>query len=791
MSKWSIGKKFGVGFGIVFTVLCAALGFYHCTVRSVTSGFHNLLATDLVTATDAGAIATDMLQLRRHEKDFLLRKDLQYPEQFTSTFTMMRGRIEAISHLAQQSGDTKVSERTQEMLQLSDTYAETFMKVVDTLVKLGLDWGSGMQGEFRSAAQALTDAMAKHQVDDLYREMLLLVRWQTEFVMTRDERYKNNVLSTLKNYKMLLEQNAYEEKAKQEQLRTLAEYSETFDKYLASLAAEDSNDGLIQHQMDELLHGLETVLYQVFIPDGAAQVLKIRDEEKNYLLHRDKKYVQATHKAVAALQTHLTNSGMTLESAEDVVSESLNKYQQVLDALDSYQKAFDAVVALDDEITAFIVSMREAFHKVEPIVQEVKDTSLNAMATKERATGDAAHTRSHIALAGGIAAIILGFLVAIVMSRAITKPMRQMVDAATKVAAGDLTGTIEVTSRDETGRLMQAMQTMSVTLRQIVGDIRLAATNVSAGAHEIVQGNSALSQRTQGQASALEETASSMEQMTGTVKQNADNARQANQLAANARAQAEQGGEVVSKAMAAMADISHSSKKIADITSVIDGIAFQTNLLALNAAVEAARAGEQGRGFAVVATEVRKLAQHSADAAKEIKALIVDSVDKIEGGTRLVDETGKALAEIVTAVKKVSDIVAEIASASQEQSAGIEQVNRAVMQMDEMTQQNAALVEEAAAASESVDTQARSLQQLMAFFTIEERTKAQDSTRADVAMPTPTQPEKHTGGRSRSDAGMPKTKPDAVRQGRAAQYENSHQRAMITSNSAESDWIEF
>jgi methyl-accepting chemotaxis protein len=193
----------------------------------------------------------------------------------------------------------------------------------------------------------------------------------------------------------------------------------------------------------------------------------------------------------------------------------------------------------------------------------------------------------------------------------------------------------------------------------------------------------------------------------------------------------------------------------------------------------------------VVAAEVRKLAQRSAEAAKEIKALISDSVEKIEGGTRLVDASGQTLNEIVTAVKKVSDIVAEIALASQEQSAGIEQVNKAVMQMDEMTQQNAALVEEAAAASESVDTQARSLQQLMAFFTIEEGGKAQDSPGADMSMPAPTPPEKHTEGRSRPGTGIPKTKPGTVRQGRGAQPDNSHQRAMVTCNSAESDWVEF
>ncbi len=341
--------------------------------------------------------------------------------------------------------------------------------------------------------------------------------------------------------------------------------------------------------------------------------------------------------------------------------------------------------------------------------------------------------------------VLIGSSCAFGVTRSITRPMRMAVRVAEGIAAGELHHDIMVTARDETGRLLQAMQSMRQQLRQIVGEIRQASGNVSSAASEIVQGNTELSQRTQEQASALEETASSMEEMYSTVKQNADNAHQANQLAANARVQAEQGGEVVSKAVRAMAEISHGSKKIADITGVIDGIAFQTNLLALNAAIEAARAGDQGRGFAVVAAEVRKLAQRSGEAAKEIKALIGDSVEKIEGGTRLVDASGQTLNEIVMAVKKVSDIVAEIALASQEQSTGIEQVNKAVMQMDEMTQQNAALVEEAAAASEAVDAQAQTLRQLITFFKMETPDSepvqgASGSMRSETQPPVPGHP---------------------------------------------------
>ena len=272
---------------------------------------------------------------------------------------------------------------------------------------------------------------------------------------------------------------------------------------------------------------------------------------------------------------------------------------------------------------------------------------------------------------------------------------------------------------------------------QMVRDIKMAAGAVHAGAVEISKGNENLSQRTEEQSSSLEETASSMEEMTSTVKQNADNAGQANQLATAARDQAEKGGLVTAKAMRAMTEINDSSKKIADIIGVIDEIAFQTNLLALNAAVEAARAGEQGRGFAVVATEVRSLAGRSATAAKEIKGLIQDSVRKVEDGSALVTQSGQTLEQIVSSVKKVSDIIAEIAAASREQSSGIEQVNKAIMQMDEMTQQNASLVEEATAASQAMAEGARELTRMMEGFALPGQPAAVSSAPAAAAAPAP------------------------------------------------------
>ncbi|MEI2417607.1 methyl-accepting chemotaxis protein [Orrella sp. JC864] len=433
----------------------------------------------------------------------------------------------------------------------------------------------------------------------------------------------------------------------------------------------------------------------------------------------------AQQEQIAVARNHLRDANEAFERymQAPASSEQAERFRKTLsDSFKSYIATVEQMagaVAAGDGQRYLQIKSNEATLASMSLVQTMSEFD---SFTADTSAGLVQSARQRAALMGlvllGICALVLAAVAGsyLFLTRQVVRPLNQAGQLFDRIAAGDLTQRVDHRSGNEIGQLFAALKRMQDSLTRTVSQVRRGVDEINVGSREIAAGNTDLSSRTEQQAASLEETAASMEELAGTVRQNADNARQANQLAASSMEVAQRGGAAVSEVVHTMQEISASSRKISEIVSVIDGIAFQTNILALNAAVEAARAGEQGKGFAVVAGEVRSLAQRSAQAAKEIKGLIEDSVNKVGAGSQQVERAGTTMQEIVSSVKRVTDIMGEISAASQEQSTGIEQVNRAVAQMDEVTQQNAALVEEAAAAAASLQEQAARLAEAVSVF---------------------------------------------------------------------------
>jgi len=448
---------------------------------------------------------------------------------------------------------------------------------------------------------------------------------------------------------------------------------------------------------------------------------------RDIALANDENVKQAEKKHIGELRAE---TGAMFKKLEETINteQGARILKSALAARNAYNTAMNRAIetglAGDMEGARVVLSGegRQAQSALAQPLEDLVKLQVGLMHESAKRVQDIAATTSLLMLVIAVIAVVAGAAIAWFLTRSITRQLGGEPDYASavarEIAAGNLAVEVNIKAGDKTS-LLANMRDMRDSLVKVVGQVRIGTDTIATASTQIAAGNLDLSSRTEEQASSLEETASSMEELTSTVRQNAENARQANQLVVSTADVAAKGRQVVGQVVDTMASIKDSSRKIADIIGVIDGIAFQTNILALNAAVEAARAGEQGRGFAVVASEVRNLAQRSAGAAKEIKALIEDSVGKVEAGGKLVDEAGKTMDEIVGSVKRVTDIMGEIAAASQEQSAGIEQVNQAVGQMDEMTQQNAALVEQAAAAAESLQDQAARLAEAVSVFKLD------------------------------------------------------------------------
>ncbi|MCW2488070.1 methyl-accepting chemotaxis protein [Candidatus Symbiopectobacterium sp. NZEC127] len=515
--------------------------------------------------------------------------------------------------------------------------------------------------------------------------------WSTQDIKTLD-----NITTTINSYK--------------QQRQNYLDAVTTKDKVRKSWSL-DGTDQAMSKLDDQLRATGDSQSQQLLLADFKTKLMTVRFHLNNLLLERTKAAEETLTDAINDAQTALTflSQSLSVEQREtlDPVLSTMNHYEeQVLSYMPAYQKEMESVTQMNDIAVALSDRITELLNA------QLQQTDHNVRTSEIQLTVTALIT------------LLAGLLIAWFISRQITAPLTHTLTIAERIATGDLTMNMSTSRRDELGQLLNAMAKMNGNLHQMIDDIRVGVGQISTAASEIVAGNTDLSSRTEQQAAAVEQTAASMEQLTATVKQNADNASHANKLVVNASQTAKQGGEQVGHVVQTMVDIEQSSKRIAEITSVINSIAFQTNILALNAAVEAARAGEQGRGFAVVAGEVRNLAQRSSQAAKEIEGLISESVTQISQGANLVTNAGKTMDNIVKSVTQVHDIMGEIATASEEQSRGIAQVSQAIAEMDGTTQQNAALVEQSAAAANSLEEQTQVLTEAVSVFRL---TQAADS----------------------------------------------------------------
>ena len=617
-------KLYGLGGIVVLTFAIFAMVYAYATGLRTEAAAEAERDISIQIAEAGAKIA--ILEARRDEKDFLLRKDAKYVEEHAAT---MAGLYDLLKDMQEHINSDEGLDAVRALNDLSRQYEEGFKLMVAAQTKVGLNEKLGLLGSLRKSVHDVEDALKK---------------------------YKNDKL--------------------------------------------------------------------------AVKMLMMRRHEKDYLARGADKYVGRMVERKVEFEALLAKSNIPA-AAQKQISLSMN----------SYHKDFNALVKGMKEVKAATAIFRESIHATEPAFESV-ERLVDQLKASNEAFQEEVNSRVIIML---IAAMLIGGVIilgsVVILASAISRGLDKAVRVCKEVAEGNLGQDIKLKTDDEIGELLSSLKHMDANLVRVVNEVQESVVSIGSASGQIAQGNLSLSQRTEEQASSLEETASSMEEMTSTVKQNADSASHAKQLADENSERAIASASVVSRTVSAMGDIDESSNKIADIIGTIDGIAFQTNLLALNAAVEAARAGEQGRGFAVVASEVRSLAQRSADAAKEIKGLIQDSVSKVKIGTELVAESGRTLEDIIENTKKVADIIDGIAMASNEQATGIGQVNDAVTQMDSMTQENASLVEEAAAASKAMQDQAHKLDELITFFSIEGKTRKVVKKQADeVAPPATHQP---------------------------------------------------
>jgi len=678
--------KLLAGFGIVLALLLVVVGIFQLSMSTSVSGFTGLMHEEVSIQLHAQTAEAFMLQCRRNEKDFLMRKDLKYKGRLADNLAKVVDNADAIVPLAQAIDNAELAGLAKSIKGAAADYQTSFNDLIAAWEKRGLDHKSGLQGTFRTIVKDAEAVFKEHEIQDLYLDFLLMRRWEKDFHRTGAAKYRKRMTATQQDFA-----KALESKPDTPPLQLIGtefgRYQSAFNHFASSGAGYEA--------VRDAAGTMEKAIKAIYVPDVKGLLLMIRRGEKDYLLRGSESYVKKTHAALEKLYAAFESS----EADEEHIVDAARIVKE-------YKTAFDALVAEDEHIKETIAKMREAVHGIEPVVDKIAvDANALALAKAESVESNAT-AMGMTAMLVGLVAIVAGVLIALMIMRSILKQLGtdpiDLVDVTQQIAAGRLG--VEFSGTYEMNSVYGAMQAMAEKLSEVLNTVTAAASNVASGSEELSATAETVSQGANQQAAGIEEVSSSVEEMVSSIAQNSENAVETEKISQQASRDAEEGGEAVTETVAAMRDI-------AEKISIIEEIARQTNLLALNAAIEAARAGEQGKGFAVVAAEVRKLAERSGAAAAEISELSTNSV-------AVAEKAGTMLDKMVPDIQKTSELIQEISAASREQSEGVGQINSGIQNLDVTVQQNASSSEELASTAEELSGQAQQLQSSISYFDI-------------------------------------------------------------------------